>query len=117
MYTCVVLYMHIFRLPSFCHLPQIKIRDALHKNYFQVLKDRDDDDLNVHSTICEWGKAVKLDFDTTNAPFKLCHSQPDQAQVAQAFTLLHNLTKEALAAQGGILTQQGQQLMQQDKKD
>ena len=35
----------------------------------------------------------------------------------QAIKLLHNLTKEALAAQGGILTQQGQQLMQQDKKD
>ena len=109
--------MYIFGLPSFCLLPQIKIRDAVHKNYFQVLKDRTDDDLNVHSTICEWGKAVKSDFDTTNAPFELRHGQPDQAQVAQAFTLLHNLTKEALAAQGGILTQQGQQLMQQDKKD
>ena len=34
----------------------------------------------------------------------------------QAITLLHNLTKEALAAQGGVLTQQGQQFMRQDKK-
>jgi hypothetical protein len=108
--------MYIFRLPSFCLLPQIKIRDTLHKNYFQVLKDRTDDDLNVHSTICEWGKAIKSDFDTSNAPFKLRHGQPDQAQVAQAFTLLHNLTKEALAAQGSILTQQGQLLIHQDKK-
>jgi hypothetical protein len=108
--------MYIFRLPSFCLLPQIKIRDTLHKNYFQVLKDRNDDNLNVHSTICEWGKVIKSDFDTTNAVFKLRHGQPDQAQVAQAFTLLHNLTKEALAAQGSILTLQGQLLIQQDKK-
>ncbi len=43
---------------------------TLHKNYFQVLKDRNDDDLNVHSTICEWGKAIKSDFDTTNAAFR-----------------------------------------------
>jgi hypothetical protein len=108
--------MYIFGLLSFCLLPQIKIRDTLQKNYFQVLERRNDDDLNVHSTICEWGKAIKSDFDTTNAPFKLRHGPPDQAQVAQAFSLLHNLTKEALAAQGGILTQQGHQLMKQDKK-
>ncbi len=78
--------MYIFRLTSFCLLPQIKIRDTLHKNYFQVLKNCNDDNLNVHSTIYEWGKVIKSDFDTTNAVFKLCHGQPDQSQVTQAFT-------------------------------
>jgi hypothetical protein len=50
----VYICMYIFGLLSFCLLPQIKIRDTLHKNYFQVLEHRNDDDLNVHSTICEW---------------------------------------------------------------
>jgi uncharacterized coiled-coil protein SlyX len=111
----VCVYTPLSDFSPLCLLPQIKIRDALHKHYFKV-RHLDDDNLNPHSTICEWGKAIKSDFDTTNAPLKLRHSQPDQAQVAQAFTLLHNLTKEALAAQGGMLTQQGQQLMRQDKK-
>ncbi len=78
-HTYVCVYVCIYSdYPLFvCFLR--KFRDALHKNYFQVLEHHNDDDLNVHSTICEWGKAIKSDFDTTNAPLKLRHGQPDQA--------------------------------------
>ena len=84
---------------SGCVIPQIKIEDTLRKHYFNIIHAHDHT-LNPHSKICEWGKLIKSDFDTTNAPFNLRHGQPDQTQVAQAFELLHNLTKEALAAQG-----------------
>ena len=99
---------------SGCVIPQIRIEDTLRNHYFNIIHPHDHT-LNPHSKICEWGKLIKSDFDTTNAPFKLRHGQPDQTQVAQAFELLHNLTKEALAAQGSMLIQHGQQLMRLEK--
>jgi hypothetical protein len=57
--VCVCICMYIFVL-SFCLLPQIKIRDALHTNYFQVLEHRNHDDLNVHSSSASGARLVVI---------------------------------------------------------
>ena len=81
----------------------------MYKHYAKVLHAHDDT-FQVHAKILEWGKAIKHDFDASNIPFTLGHTKPDPAQVAQAFSLLNTLMRDALAAQGHMIAQQGDKI-------